>query len=45
MTNLVTLRVDVVRTEVTWDDFGLLGFLKKLAFAPSEGLVLAKRVD
>ncbi len=45
MTNLVTLRVDVVRTEVTCDAFGLLGFLKKLGFAPSERLVLAKRVD
>ncbi len=45
MTNLVTLRVDVVRTEVTWDDFGLLGFLKKFGFAPSQRLVLAKRVE
>lgn len=45
MTNLVSLRVDVVRTEVTWDAFALLAFLKKLGFAPSERLVLAKRVD
>ncbi len=34
MTNLVTLRVDVVRTEVTWDAFGLLGFLKKTLLRP-----------
>ncbi len=45
MTNLVTLRVDVVRTEVTWDPFRLLGFLKKFGFAPSQRLVLAKQVD
>ncbi len=45
MTNLVTLRVDVVRTEVTWDDFALLGFLKRYGFVPSQRLVLAKRVE
>lgn len=45
MTNLVTLRVDVVRTEVTWDAFGLLAFLKKLGFAPSQRLVLSKLID
>ncbi len=45
MTNLVTLRVDVVCTEVTWDAFGLLGFLKTFGFAPSQRLVLSKYVE
>ena len=45
MTNLVTLRIETVRTEVTWDDFALLDFLKKSGFAPSQRLVLSKRVD
>ena len=45
MTNLVTLSIETVLTEVTWDDFGLLDFLRKTGFTPTQRLVLAKRVD
>ncbi len=45
MTNLSTLHVETVRTEIAWDNFGLLDFLAKHGFTPSQRLVLSKWVD
>ncbi len=45
MTNLATLHVETVRTEITWDNFGLLDFLAKHDFTPCQRLVLSKRVE
>lgn len=45
MTNLSNLRIETVRTELTWDNFSLLDFLKKTGFTPSQRLVLSKHVD
>jgi ribosomal protein S18 acetylase RimI-like enzyme len=38
LANLATLRVDHVRTEVAWDSFGLLSFLERRGFKPSQRL-------
>lgn len=38
--NLSALRVTTLRTEVSWDDFDLLTFLKKEGFAPAPRLCL-----
>ncbi len=43
MTNLVTLRIETVRTEVAWDN--LLDFLAKHGFTPCQRLVPSKRVE
>ena len=42
---LSTHRVETVRTEITWDNFGLLDSLAKHGFTPSQRLVLSKRVE
>lgn len=39
--NLATLQVDSVRSEVEWDNFGLLGFLNSCGFEPSQRLALS----
>ena len=39
--NLVTLQVDSVRSEVEWNNFGLLGFLESCGFAQSQRLALS----
>ena len=39
--NLATLQVDSVRSEVEWDNFGLLGFLDSCGFVPSQRLALS----
>jgi ribosomal protein S18 acetylase RimI-like enzyme len=39
--NLATLQVDSVRSEVEWDNFGLLGFLDSCRFVPSQRLALS----
>jgi ribosomal protein S18 acetylase RimI-like enzyme len=47
LTNLATLRVEKVVTEVAWDSremTGLLNFLRQLGFMPSTRLSLARRV-
>ncbi len=44
LTNLVTLRVETVRTLAAWDDFQLLGFLESCGFAPGQQVVFTKRV-
>lgn len=39
--NLATLQVESVRSEVTWNNFGLLGFLESCGFKPSQRLALS----
>lgn len=43
--NLGALRVSTLRTEVSWNDFDLLAFLRSQDFAPSDRLCLERRVD
>ncbi len=45
MANLSNLLIETVRTELTWDNFSLLDFLKKTGFTPSQRLVLTKRIE
>jgi ribosomal protein S18 acetylase RimI-like enzyme len=45
LANLAALQVERVRTEVIWDDFGLLAFLKRCGFAPSQRLSVARPID
>lgn len=42
MTNLRGLRVERVRTELAWNDFGLLSFLDRLGFQPGSRLALRR---
>ncbi len=42
MTNLSGLRVERVRTEVDWNEFGLLSFLDRLGFRPHSRLALRR---
>ncbi len=44
LANLASLRVEVVRTQVEWDHFGLLAFLKSCGFSPSQRLSFTRRV-
>ncbi len=39
--NLATLQVESVRSEVEWNNFGLLGFLESCGFEPSQRLALS----
>ena len=43
--NLAALRIQRVRTEVPWNDFGLLGFFERVGFAPSGRLCLERELD
>lgn len=43
-TNLRGLGVERIQTEVAWDSFGLLGFLKATEFSPAPILTLEKRL-
>jgi len=43
--NLASLRVDTVRSEVEWNNFGLLGFLESCGFRPSQRLALSCTVN
>ena len=43
--NLASLRVDTVRTEVRWQDFGLNRFLAHCGFHPSQRVVLHLDID
>jgi ribosomal protein S18 acetylase RimI-like enzyme len=40
--NLATLRVDHIRTELDWNDVGLIGYLDELGFAPAQRVVLSR---
>jgi ribosomal protein S18 acetylase RimI-like enzyme len=41
LTNLASLQVESVRSEVEWNNFGLLGFLESCGFVPSQRLALS----
>jgi len=41
LANLATLQVESVRSEVEWNNFGLLGFLDRCGFMPSQRLALS----
>jgi GNAT superfamily N-acetyltransferase len=43
--NLGALRIETVRTEVSWDDLDLLAFLRREGFLPSGRLCLERRID
>lgn len=43
--NLGALRITTLRTEVSWDDFGLLGFFRSQGFKPSSRLCLECALD
>ena len=43
--NLSALRVTMLRTEVSWDDFDLLAFFKKEGFVPARRLCLEYQLD
>ncbi len=43
--NLSTLRVETLRTAARWNNFGLLGFLDRAGFTPSQQLFLSKAID
>lgn len=40
--NLKVLRVDTMRTEIDWNDTGMIAYLDHLGFAPAQRLVLTK---
>ena len=40
--NLAVLRVDTLRTEIDWNDTGLISYLDHLGFAPAQRLVVTK---
>ncbi len=42
--NLRSLQVEGVRTEVAWNDFGLLGFLDNCGFTPAQRIALRRFV-
>ncbi len=44
MANLASLRVERLHTRVRWNDFGLLGFLERAGFRPSQRLLFTKRI-
>ena len=43
--NAHAIGVGVVRTEVAWDDFGLLGFFKREGFAPAKRVCLEVKTN
>lgn len=43
--NLSALRISTLRTEVSWDHFGLLAFFRRQGFKPSKRLCLECELD
>lgn len=43
--NLAGLRVETLRTEVAWNQFGLLAFLDRMGFAPHRRLALIRPIS
>ena len=43
--NLGALGISILRTEVSWDHFGLLAFFRSLGFSPSRRLCLECELD
>lgn len=44
MANLAILQVDNVRTEIDWNDTGLMAYLSITGFVPAQSLVLTKKL-
>lgn len=44
MGNLAALRVERVRTEVSWNEFSLLAFLDRCGFRPTARLAFSRRI-
>ena len=44
LANLATLRVEHVRTELDWNDFGLIAYLAECGFQPSQRIVLRRPI-
>ena len=44
MANLGSLRVDKVRTEIDWNDAGLISYLDNTGFLPAQALVLNRQI-
>ena len=44
LVNLATLRVERLRTELDWNDFGLLAYLAGCGFRPSQRLVVRREI-
>ena len=44
-TNLRSLQVDSVRTEVEWDDFALVQFMRRCGFRPAQRLAFSQTFD
>lgn len=44
LANLMTLRVDRVRTPIEWNDLRLLAFLDRCGFRPSQRIAFVRRV-
>lgn len=42
--NLATLRVDSIRTELDWNDAGLIRYLDSLGFTPAQRIVLRRQL-
>ncbi|AVR88239.1 GNAT family N-acetyltransferase [Thauera aromatica] len=45
LANLTTLRVESVRSEVEWNQFGLLHFLERCGFRPGQQLALSRPLN
>ena len=41
---LATLRVERVRTELDWNDFGFIAYLDECGFRPSQRLVVRREI-
>ena len=44
LVNLATLRVERVRTELDWNDFGFIAYLDECGFRPSQRLVVRREI-
>lgn len=42
--NLMSLRVETIRTEISWDEHGLLAFADRCGFRPSQQLCLERAI-
>jgi ribosomal protein S18 acetylase RimI-like enzyme len=45
MTNLRSLQVEKVHSRVAWNQFGLLGFLERVGFRPTQRLTVCRTVN
>ncbi|ARJ68096.1 GCN5 family acetyltransferase [Magnetospirillum sp. ME-1] len=44
LTNLASLGVEKVQTQLAWDSFSLMGFLNRCGFKPSQRLIFQRRL-